>query len=294
MNKYLVAGGCSYTGGGGFNNPQIFNLEFPNIDVTQFEKYHTEIDWLCPKFREFIKPYLWPSILSDMLNYKESYNLAGGGKGIYTSINSIYHFIYKWQSDSKDVTELEIWFQIPNHNRVETYINNIDKHRCILTEFDDSSDIKKTFINNFFDEDFNLLISLHEVYKLKKYCDSLGIVLYIIPWSNDSMFKNGLDYIKLRQRIDKYSNDTNKQHFYKLHTNIYDVTYYDIDLILDELNIISVENNDALSNYLERNFDSYYFESKYPNISSDRHMTSEGHIEYAKLLKKIVKINLEN
>ena len=293
MSKYLVASGCSYTGGGGMNNPTLFNLEFINQNVDKFEKYYEQIYWGDVNFKRFIKPHLWPAILSNLLNYTDSYNLASGGKGIYTSINTIYHFIFDWQRNGNDVTELEIWYQIPSHNRVEVYINDVDKHQCILTELDDTNDSKKSFITNFFDEDYNLLSAIHEVYKLKKYCDALGIKIYIIPWDNTTFQKTGSDYLKLKKRILDYKNDSNKPQFSKFWTNITEVLHFDSDLMLDELECIYI-NDDSVNNHLEHTFDGFYFQSKYPSITDDRHMTCIGHMEFAKTLQKIIKKDLEN
>ena len=123
MNKYLVTSGCSYTAGGGFNNPNIFQLEFPTESIESYIKVDGDISWNDINFKNFLKPTLWPSILGKLSNYTDSFNISAGGKGIYTSINTIYHFIFDWQLQGKDVTELEIIYQIPSYNRVEIYIN---------------------------------------------------------------------------------------------------------------------------------------------------------------------------
>jgi hypothetical protein len=293
MSKYLVASGCSYTGGGGMNNKTLFDLEFPHMNSNMFKSYYEEISWGDSNFKDLIRPYLWPSILAGLLNYDDSYNLASGGKGIYTTTNTLYHFIFDWQKQGKDVRELEIWYQIPSYNRLEVYVNDVDKHKCILTELDDTDNVKKTFITNFFDEDYNLLSTIHEVYKLKKYCDSLGIKIYIIPWDNTTFLKTGMQYLKLKKRISQYNGDGNKPQFSKFFTNITSVEYYDIDLMIDELQCIYINDN-SINNHLEDTFDGFYFESKYPNITYDRHMTCIGHSEFAKTLKKIVKKDLEN
>lgn len=293
MNKYILAGGCSYTGGGGMNNTTLFDLEFPHTNSNMFKKYYEQISWNSSDFKDLIKPYLWPSILAELFNYTGSYNVASGGKGIYTSINSIYHFIFNWQKQGKDVSELEVWYQIPSQNRIEVYINDVDKHQCILTELDDTNDNKKSFITNFFDEDYNLLSAIHEVYKLKKYCDALGINIYIIPWDNTTFQKTGTDYLKLKKRILDYKNDSNKPQFSKFWTNITEVLHFDSDLMLDELKCIYI-NDDSVNNHLEHTFDGFYFQSKYPTITNDRHMTCIGHSEFAKTLQKIIKKDLEN
>ena len=129
MNKYLLTSGCSYTAGGGFNNPTIFELEFPTESIQSYAKYHDELSWMDEKFKNLIRPKLWPSILGKLSNYTDSFNVSAGGKGIYTSINTIYHFIFDWQLKGKDVTELEIIYQIPSYNRVEIYINDDNKHK---------------------------------------------------------------------------------------------------------------------------------------------------------------------
>ena len=285
MNKYLVASGCSYTGGGGMNNLQLFSLEFPDTSINKFNQIYGEINWSDENFKKFLKPFLWPDKLGKLLNYTQTYNLASGGKGIHTTTNSLYHFIYNWQKDGKDVSELEIWFQIPNQNRLEIYVNDEDKHKAIITEMSDSNPIKKNFITNFFDEDYNLLTSIHETYKLKKYCDALGIDIYFIPWDDQTYNLDGNEYIKLQQRISGYLNDNNKSHFERPFTNINSVSYYNLDMMLNEMNPIFIENT-SLNNYLERTFDGFYFQSKYQNVTADRHMTCEGHTEFAKLLKK--------
>lgn len=292
MSKYLVASGCSYTGGGGMNNTTLFDLEFPHLNSNMFKKYHDQISWNESDFKDVIRPHLWPSILAELLNYDGSYNLASGGKGIYTSTNTLYHFIFDWQKQGKDVTELEIWYQIPSHNRLEIYINDVDKHKCILTELDDNDTTKQSFITNFFDEDYNLLSTIHEVYKLKKYCDALRIPIYIIPWDGVSFQKTGTEYLKLKKRISDYKNDANKPQFSKFWTNIREVFYFDSDLMLDEMKCIYI-NEDSVNNHLEHTFDGFYFQSKYPTITDDRHMTCIGHMEYAKTLKKIIKKDLE-
>lgn len=292
MDKYLVASGCSYTGGGGFNNLQIFTLEFPDINPYVF---HTtsQIDWSDLNFKKFLRPHLWPYKLGKLLNYKASFNLGSGGKGIETSTSSIYHFIYDWQRKGNDIKELEIWYQIPSPNRLESYVNNEDKHKCIITDMPDTSPIKQNFITNFFDEDYNLLSAIHQLYKLKKYCDALGITIYFIPWEFSSYHKHGEYYTTLKNRISEYGDDENKSHFIKPFTNIDSILYYNIDNMLDELKCIFIENR-TINDYLEEYFDVFYFQSKYPNVTDDRHMTYEGHTEFAKLLKKIVKKDLEN
>ena len=285
MNKYLVTSGCSYTAGGGFNNPTIFELEFPNESIQSYVKYHDEISWMDDNFKNLIRPVLWPSILGKLSNYTDSFNISSGGKGIYTSINTIYHFIFDWQLKGNDITELEIIYQIPSYNRVELYINDDNKHKCILTEYEDSNENKQIFITKFFNEDYNLLSSIHELYKLKKYCDALHIPIHFIPW-DDMAFKE--DFEKLKEKIEKYKNDLNFPQFSKFWTNIDEVVYYDIDLMLNELNLIYL-NNTTINNYLESNFEGFYFQSKYPTISDDRHMSKEGHQKYAETLKEILK-----
>ena len=285
MNKYLVTSGCSYTAGGGFNNPTIFELEFPNESIQSYVKYHDEISWMDGNFKNLIRPVLWPSILGKLSNYTDSFNISSGGKGIYTSINTIYHFIFDWQLKGNDITELEIIYQIPSYNRVELYINDDNKHKCILTEYEDSNENKQIFITKFFNEDYNLLSSIHELYKLKKYCNALHIPIHFIPW-DDMAFKE--DFEKLKEKIEKYKNDLNFPQFSKFWTNIDEVVYYDIDLILNELNLIYL-NNTTINNYLESNFEGFYFQSKYLTISDDRHMTKEGHQKYAETLKEILK-----
>lgn len=293
MSKYLVASGCSYTGGGGMNNSQLFKLEFPTIDVMSFKHSYGNIDWNDTNFKNFIKPHLWPDILGKLLNYNSSYNLASGGKGIYTTINTIYHFIFEWQRSGKDVRELEIWYQIPSSNRVEVYINDEDKHKCILTEFEDSNENKKTFITKFFDEDYNLLSSIHELYKLKKYCESLNVKIHFIPWDNMCYAKTGPYFLSLKKRISLYKDDNNKSQFHKFFTNIDEVLYYDFEMMLDELGLLYINEN-SINQQLEQQFDKFYFEQKYPKITNDRHMTIEGQIEFAKTLERIVKKDLEN
>ena len=285
MNKYLVTSGCSYTAGGGFNNPTIFELEFPNESIQSYVKYHDEISWMDDNFKNLIRPVLWPSILGKLSNYTDSFNISSGGKGIYTSINTIYHFIFDWQLKGNDITELEIIYQIPSYNRVELYINDDNKHKCILTEYEDSNENKQIFITKFFNEDYNLLSSIHELYKLKKYCDALHIPIHFIPW-DDIAFKE--DFEKLKEKIEKYKDDLNFPQFSKFCTNIDEVVYYDIDLMLNELNLIYL-NHTTINNYLESNFKGFYFESKYSDISDDRHMTKDGHQKYAETLNEILK-----
>jgi hypothetical protein len=96
------------------------------------------------------------------------------------------------------------------------------------------------------------------------------------------------DFEKLKEKIKKYKDDLNFPQFSKFWTNIDEVVYYDVDLMLDELNLIYL-NDTTINNYLESNFEGFYFESKYSDISNDRHMTKEGHQKYAETLKQILK-----
>jgi len=285
MNKYLLISGCSFTAGGGFNNPTIFELEFPNESIESYIKVGGDISWADNNFKNFLRPILWPSILGKLSNYTDSFNVSAGAKGIYTSINTLYHFIFDWQLQGKDVTELEIIYQIPSYNRLEIYINDDNKHKCIVTEYEDSNENKQIFITKFFNEEYNLLSSIHELYKLKKYCDALHIPTHFIPW-DDMAFKE--DFEKLKEKIKKYKDDLNFPQFSKFWTNIDEVVYYDVDLMLNELNLIYL-NDTTINNYLESNFEGFYFESKYSDISNDRHMTKEGHQKYAETLKQILK-----
>lgn len=293
-NKYLLASGCSYTGGGAFNNLELFGKEFPTyyntlLDNTiPFKHDEYEIFFSDTNFKNLVREYLWPDILSNLLQYNGAYNVAAGGKGIHTTINNLYHFIFNWMKSGKDVTELEIWYQIPSVHRIEIYINKEDNHQCILTELNDGNEIKEFFITNFFDEDYNLLSGLHEMYKFKKYCDALGVTIYFIPWDSDEYKPTSPAFISLKKRIESYKKDIQKNQFKKFWSNIDEVLHYNIDDILIELNPIFVDDI-TLNEYARRECNTFYFKDKYSDITNDSHMTKDGHQKYAETLKEILK-----
>ena len=73
-NIILIASGCSFTGGGNFNNKTFFLKEFPEykevIDSGVFDEYN-QLNDNDPEFKKLYRDYLWPHQLGKLLGTKK-------------------------------------------------------------------------------------------------------------------------------------------------------------------------------------------------------------------------------
>jgi len=279
-SKTLVVGGCSFSADGGLNHPDIFKREFPNDYQSLLNEDGNLTDG--EEYREFIKKHLWSYKLSKLMGYSNCVNLAAGGKGLYTTINAIYHYYFNTKN-----TDIEIFYQLPEPDRLEIWVDSLKKPLSIISEIEDRSDIKKNFILNFFNSNWNMFTYLNELYKFKLFFNNLDIPVYLIPW-NSSFIKTSERVERLR-RFTKYS-DGAGDHFESLQTSIDRVHYFDFDSIFDYLDFIYIDNQFTITDYLtDVENKPIFIKDKYSDISTDKHLNVDGHTMYAEKLYEILK-----
>lgn len=283
MEKHiLICGGCSYTGGGGFNNKNIFKLEFPNQKWSE-----DSIDFENIEFQNFISKYLWPHKLSEMTNHDIVYNCAIGARGPFSTLNILKDCILETKSNYPK-SKIDVIYQIPESAREEIWYEDYNRPVCILTNFDDSDEVKKNFVTNFFNDNYSFFKQLHELYRFKKAYSSFGININFVCW--DNKFKpNSVEIENLKSTITQSEDENFK--FWKEHTgNVFTLEKKSIDTILEYLNVIHFDGV-GLQDYCINNSDNFTFQQKYSNYNIfDSHASKEGMEFIANLLfEKIFK-----
>jgi len=279
-DKILVCGGCSFSGDGGINHIDIFIKEFPEDYELLINKDGNLID--DDKYREFIKKHLWSYKLSKLMGYKDCINLSAGGKGLYTTINAIYHYYFNTRN-----TNIEIFYQLPEPDRLELWVDALKKPLSVISEIEDRSDIKKNFILNFFNSNWNLFTYLNELYKFKLFFSNLGIPVHLIPWN--SSFTKTSDSIKQLKECIKYGDGSN--HYQSLQTSVDRVDYFDIERITDYLDFIHIDNQFSVTDYLtDVENKPIFIADKYSDISTDKHLCVEGHTMFANKLYDVLNV----
>lgn len=267
--RILICGGCSYTAGGGFNNKNIFKLEFP----TQ-KWFEDTIDFENIDFQNFISKYLWPHKLSELTNHDIVYNCGVGAKGPFSTLNILKDCILETKSNYPN-SKIDVIYQIPESAREEIWYDHYNRPVCILTNFNDTDEVKKNFVTNFFNDNYSFFKQLHELYRFKKAYSSFGININFVCWDNKFTPKS-VEIENLKRTIIKESEHENSK-FWKQHTgNVFVLEKKSIDAILEYLNVIDFDGL-GLQDYGVNKIDNFTFEQKYYNQGiNDTHASKEG------------------
>ena len=153
-NSILICGGCSYTGGGGFNHTTIFENEF---NVTYWNELVDELEWSNPKFQEIIKKVCWPEKLKELTNHDLVFNCSIGAKGPLSTIEFLKESIFDFK-EKYPKSKIDVIYQIPESAREEVWCEEYNRPICLLTNLDDDSEIKKNYYYNFFNDKISLNI----------------------------------------------------------------------------------------------------------------------------------------
>ena len=89
-DKSLVVSGCSFTSGGGLDNPDWWNFLFPDINKEEYisDGYPNE-----SFYHEIVDKNNYVYFLSEVAGFKDYYNLSEGSAGVYSTIQRLYRFI---------------------------------------------------------------------------------------------------------------------------------------------------------------------------------------------------------
>lgn len=298
QNKILIASGCSFTGGGNFDNEKDFIREFPeHIDLIKTGIFGSDVLDNSTEFKKLYKNYLWPVQLGKLLGTKSVINVAAPGKGTKTSIVNLYNSIFNELKKGESADNLLIIYQIPHFSRDEVYVTEEDAFKCITTEVNDWESYKETYLTSHYSLTILYREQITEIYKLQKFCESLGIFFICFSWEYHDLKFNGMydDFIKDLKYQKENDMSTGQKYLYK-YLSVDDILHYDVDDMIYDINFISFENKTMNENG-ELNFEkmgmdrygrtlckNFNFQMKYPNESNDSHPTIDGSIEIAKIL----------
>jgi hypothetical protein len=183
MIKTLVVSGCSFTMGGGLDNPNYHNLFESNALKEDGKTWNTKI--AGRDGRKFCEKNNWGYYLHKLLNLrKENYkNFAIGGGGLFRSIQSIYTFIRSYDGNP---SELQIIYQIPSVTRFElTEIHTDCRLFKSIVNSDEDANHLRTWVKYFQNTETDWLRTLLEVDKLNMMCKAKGIPLILIDWNRE-------------------------------------------------------------------------------------------------------------
>jgi len=282
--RILVCGGCSYTGGGGFNNPEVFKKEFLGLLDSPIKVRN--LRWDNPEFTEFIKNYLWPENLKKLTGHDLVYNCAIGGRGPESTLNFFIDLILKLKEENPKA-KIDAIYQIPESAREEIWYDRYERPVCLLTNFDDDFEPKEYYYTNFFNDEFSFMNQIDTLYRLKKMMSSMGINLNLFCWDN-KFIKNSNSLKRLNKEIkNSKKNDANKR-FWSYHDgNVLSIEKEDLRKKIDFLNIIDFRGQ-GLGRYGEIAYDNFNFYQKYG--VQDTHASKDGMKIIANLLyEKIFK-----
>ena len=171
-DKSLVVSGCSFTSGGGLDNPNYWDFLFPNINK---EDYLLNDYPIQPFYDEIVDKNNYVYFLSEVAGFKEYYNLSEGAAGVYSTIQRLYRFIK--DNPKKDMFVI---YQPPAYNRVEMVVNG--KFKSLWTLKDSDKMKFHLFYKNFYDDIFYFYKSILEIDNLTQLCKSKNIDYLILDW----------------------------------------------------------------------------------------------------------------
>jgi len=233
----LVGLGCSHTQGCAFikkimSDDEDWEYELASPQLKQ--KYGREyVD------QEFLTNVSWLGQLNKQLGFKQVLNFAGGGFGPQQNIDSIKSYVI----DKDDLNNhLFIW-QMPSFDRI-TLTYKINNDKVVLETFGNlisrnDSENNYECLDLLFDEIYQKMKLLEDVFLIQKLIQSMGGIIYFI-------FKPLCKYKFLtNENIDYYKNLFNDydrvKNYKKYHKNISAEKYF------EKLNILDVNNFTSLN-----------------------------------------------
>lgn len=285
MEKHiLVCGGCSFTGGGGFNNSEVFKKEFNESLLSS--PGVGRLDWDNERFTEFIKNYLWPQKLKELTGHDSVYNCAIGGRGPKSTFSFLVDLILELK-DNNPKAKIDVIYQIPESAREEIWYDKYERPVCLLTNFDDTFEPKEYYYTNFFNDEYSFLNQIEELYRFKKMVSALGVNLHLFSW-DDKFTKNSSSIKRLLKEVkNSKKKDLNKR-FWSYHTgNVLQIEKVDFLEKIKFLNVLDF-NGLGIGEYGRRNYKNFNFSQKYQ--IDDTHASKDGMEIIANLLyQKIFK-----
>lgn len=184
MIKTLVVSGCSFTMGGGLDNPnyhKYFESDaiYPHTSPSRWkEKAGRNGKKFC--YKNNYAYYLSKLLHIPPENYK---NFSIGGGGIYRTIQHIHTFLRTYKDNP---SEIQIIYQIPAVNRVEVPKNYIDfiQFESINIKGEDNIHFKQ-WMKYFYNLETHWLNTLLELDKLNELCKIRNIPLILIDWNEE-------------------------------------------------------------------------------------------------------------
>ena len=173
-DKSLVVSGCSFSSGGGLDNPDFWETLFPNInknDYLDVAGYPTE-----EFYHQIVDKNNYVYFLSKAGKFKEYFNLSEGGAGIYSTLQRLFRFI----KENKD-KNMFIIYQPPAYNRIEGVVNGNFKSFWGLKDSDEK--LFDKYYKNFYDDIFHFYKSILEIDKLNELCKAKDIKFFLLDWN---------------------------------------------------------------------------------------------------------------
>jgi len=293
QNKILITAGCSFTGGGNFDNETFFIKEFPELEdklkskMFPTDKFRNDI----LEYKQLYREYLWPSKLGNLLNVKKVNNVAGAGKGVETSLHNLYTSIFKELDLGVRGDDIIIVFQIPSFFRKEVYINQSNSFNTITTEIDDADSNKVEYINRFYNEVFLYRHFINQLYIFKRFCKSLNINLFCWLYE-DIDLKHPILYKEFKKKLEYQLSNINNLSFNQLNLIQYrsfdNNRHIDIDEMIDYIDCMDFDKM-SMWQYGETHSKDFTFTKKYSGEIVDNHPTKDGNDFIAQILyKKII------
>lgn len=284
--EILICGGCSFTAGGGFDDPVIFEKEF---GVPLKNKVIPDLISSNNSLSLFIKDKLWPSHLKTLTGHDEVYNCAIGGQGIDSTLNFFIDLILELKEKFPN-SKIDAIYQIPESAREEVWVDKFERPVSILTHLSDESDIKKNYYSNFFNDEYAFFNQIQRLYRFKKTAELLNINVHLFCW-DEKFTKNSKEIQKLKNKM-KFSSDTREnQKFWYYHLgNVFEYPRISLDKQLKYLNVLEFDGHGINWHAIEK-YDNFTFEQKYKKDGIyDTHASKDGMKIVAKILyEKIFK-----
>lgn len=291
-DKILITSGCSFSGGGNFNNYHMLKRELPSIS----EKFVNKIDGNGSinsddiEFKNSIREYLWTYRLSKLAGFKKSINTSAPGKGPTTAISNIYNSIFQELNNGISLKDIVVILQLPNYVRDEIIFNNDEiQYVSIITEVSDTNPLKQNYLLNHYNEFFLYRKTINELYKLQKFCDLNDIPFYCWSYDYNSLHFDLFDSFneESKNQLNTISDDSK---FLSTLKSFDSAPFVDINTQISSINFINFDG-EGMQNFGENNCKNFNFKLKYPVESDDSHPTTEGYDFISKILyEKIWKI----
>lgn len=173
----LIGIGCSHTQGCAFVKKITNNRKNPQYDLASLElkeKYNREqVD------QEFLTNVSWLGQLNKQLGFKKVLNFGGGGFGIQQNIDSIKSYVL--DKESLD-NHLFIW-QVPSFDRITLSFKKEESYtlETFSNLINPDSDFKDYHsLDLLFDELYQKMNLIEEIYVMQRLIESMGGIIYFI------------------------------------------------------------------------------------------------------------------